>query len=306
MQLSAASRSVSKFHIYRKRKRGGSLFCYICFPSWSHSAFISLLSCTLILACLLAHNSLMTLKVADNILLVHRPASLGLGLISTEYLGTVTKNEARADSLVCNPSSISRENSELKEGKLMDIHRKVRAVPSGLYPPFLELVVTLTYTQNENCLSPPFFPSLYFFFLSPLFPPFLWIVQMIECFLHANHSEELWFWGRIRYGLLRSSRHGGRLEKVHRRKHTQHQTSSLMCQRVCLVLTKTELSHFSVRAVLLWNANPSIQFPWIPAWCSEPIWFSFLPSVLDNHSCLMLYFFKIFFLPWSFFSFLLS
>lgn len=244
MQLSAASRSVSKFHIYRKRKRGGSLFCYICFPSWSHSAFISLLSCTLILACLLAHNSLMTLKVADNILLVHRPASLGLGLISTEYLGTVTKNEARADSLICNLSSISRENSELKEGKLMDIHRKVRTVPSGLYPPFLELVVTLTYTQNENCLSPPFFPSLYFFFLSPLFPPFLWIVQMIECFLHANHSEELWFWGGIRYGLLRSSRHGGRLEKVHRRKHSTK--LPLWCVRGCVLRSPRQSCHISV------------------------------------------------------------
>lgn len=82
MQLSEECWSVSKFHIYRKRKREGSLFCYICFLSWSYSASISLLSYTLILAPLLARNCLMTLKIAYLIFcLVRRPASLGLGLL---------------------------------------------------------------------------------------------------------------------------------------------------------------------------------------------------------------------------------
>lgn len=81
MQLEESG-SVSQFHIYRERIGEGSLFCYICFLSWTYSAFISLLSYTLILACLLAHNCLMTLKIACLIFcLVHRPVSLLLGLI---------------------------------------------------------------------------------------------------------------------------------------------------------------------------------------------------------------------------------
>lgn len=294
MQLSEESWSVSKFYIYRKRKREGSLFCYFCFLSWSYSASISLLSYTLILARLLARNCLMTLKIAYLIFcLVHRPASLGLGLLLNGMPWESHQKWKRNKLFSLQPKlnqqqeyCVERVHSEWKLTEIIkSVSRPARYIPSvpgvTLSPPALTMKVAF--------LLPSSPPSLL-----PFFPPFLLILQLIEHFLRVTHSEALWLWRRVRYGLSQEFVMWRENWRKFIDRLTAPDFSFPTCQSVRLALTNTQLSHFGVLEILLWNANLSIQFPWISACCLEGIWFSFSPSALYNHSYLyafLVYFF---------------
>lgn len=164
--------------------------------------------------------------------------------------------------------------------------------------------LTSALTVKVAFLLPSSLPS----FL-PFFPLSLLILQFIGHFRCVSHREERWFWRRVRYGLSQEfvmCRENWRkfIDRI-----TAPDFSFPTCQSVCLALTKTQLSHFGVLAILLWNANLSIQFPWISACCLEGIWFSFSPSALYNHSYLyafLVYFFLNPFLKCPLFSFLFS
>lgn len=68
---------------------------------------------------------------------------------------------------------------------------------------------------------------------------------------------------------------------------SQHKTC-LQYTRGCVLCPPGQSCHISPCSCSVWNANPSIPFPWIPACHLEPIWFSFSP-LLVSHPYLLPY-----------------
>lgn len=128
--------------------------------------------------------------------------------------------------------------------------------------------------------------SLYFFLFSSALTPISLNYTNYGIFPSCQLLQRGGIWGRIRYGLLRNSRLSGNLEESPQTE-SQHKT--------CLQYTSGRVScpsgrscHISPCSCSVWNANPSIPFPWIPACHLEPIWFSFSP-LLVSHPYLLPY-----------------
>ena len=121
--------------------------------------------------------------------------------------------------------------------------------------------------------------SLYFFLFSSALTPISLNYTNYGIFPSCQLLQRGGIWGRIRYGLLRNSRLSGNLEESPQTE-SQHKT--------CLQYTSGRVScpsgrscHISPCSCSVWNANPSIPFPWIPACHLEPIWFSFSPLLVS-------------------------